>query len=139
MDLNKLYYFHEWLNVKYFDGKLEAAIIRDSQPCEWEDLTARIETETEPFIIWFNSEELKEEGNELYLITVLLHEMVHQYNRELGLLDVDEDGEHLEQFKETAVDHGLIQDGYALDPAVKNSIIDALKKWELMQSLKGHL
>lgn len=134
MTLTELQYWHARLNYMFFDGQLEPAIMQRKEKVEDYDGTeARFIDCTDPFIIefYYDLEECGEEL-ELYTLTVLLHEMVHQYCREKEIEDVDEDGVHLEDFREEAARHGLTQDGYRLTDESKEKIERGLEVYRIL-------
>lgn len=135
MTIEALYYFHAFLNRELFDGELEAVIIKrfdDRTPDNYSGTLSQIETETDPFIIFFASSLFGDDP--VFTITVLLHEMIHQYNRQRGIEDIDEDtGEHNGAFKRAAACHGLEMGGYTLTTETENRIKEQLKNYDYMQ------
>lgn len=128
MSLEKLYYFHAFLNHKFFNGKLEAVIIKTFDDSD-DEMLAKIETELDPFIIFIGNFSI--EGDPVFLITVLLHEMIHQYNRQRGIEDVDCDtGKHNASFKRAARNHGLEMGGYRLTDEAMELISKQLKHYD---------
>lgn len=127
MTLEELYYFHAFLNYKLFKGELEPVAIRFFDDNNSQDGTiATILTETDPFIICMDKSLL--EGDPVFTITILLHEMIHQYNRQREEEDIDEyTGEHNEIFKQAAEKKGMITGGYGLTAETKNLIEEQLK------------
>lgn len=129
MTLEELYYFHAFLNYKLFKGKLEPVIIRIFD--DDFEVSAQIETELDPFIIFMGKSLLESEP--VFTITVLLHEMVHQYNRQRGAEDVEAyTGEHNAVFKRVARSHGLQMDGYKLTDETRALIEKQLELYKLM-------
>lgn len=133
MELTKLYYFHGLINREYFDGRLEPVIFREFVSDD--DVVAKVETCLEPFIIWFNKENL-EEDDDIFLITVLFHEMIHQYCGEHSIKDVAPDGTHLEVFTDIAIEHGLTHNGYGLSEDVEEFIKKYLERYEEFHKFK---
>lgn len=134
MELTELYYFHALINRKYFNNELEPVIIREfeSEDYDEDDITAKVETCLEPFVIWFNKEHL-EENDELFTITVLFHEMIHQYCTQNGIDDVTPDGTHLEDFVIVASDHGMTHNGYGLSEDVEKFLKTYIDRYNQFQ------
>ena len=127
MQLTELYYFHALINHAFFNGELEAVILREFE--SQDDIVAKLETNLEPFIIWFDKSHL-EEADDVFIITVLFHEMIHQFCKEHGIEDVDADGTHLDVFKVIAREHGLTHNGYGLSTSVEEFIKKHLERYE---------
>ena len=131
MKLEELYYFHSFLNYKLFNGKLEPVIFQifdDDFEC-----LAQIETNLDPFIIFIGKSVLPD-TDPVFTLTILLHEMVHQYNRQREVEDVEPyTGEHNAVFKRTARSHGLEMDGYKLTDETKIMIEKQLKTYNHMK------
>lgn len=130
-----LQYFHAWYNKELFNNELEPAMICvKNTGGELPEIQAEFIRVTEPFVIRFNidvPEEEETEADTIYYLTVLLHEMVHQYCEEN---DIDDtlDGEHMEAFEEEAENRGLIQGGYRLSNEIKEKVIEQVecyKEW----------
>ena len=138
MQLTQAYYLHAALNYRLFNGELEPAIIKtfDFDDNQNDDMIeAKTETELDPFLIFVSEQILK--GDPLYFATVLLHEMIHQYNRQIGVDDTEPyTGKHTADFVKAATDHGLMQSGYKLTPETEQLITDLLKKYELIATLE---
>lgn len=137
MTLNEaaLQFFHAEFNYIFFEGKLEPAIIKVATRESDED-EAEFIGMCEPFLIVFYGD-ISEESLTEYYLTVLLHEMVHQYCRENEIEDITEDFEHSEEFREEAEEHGLTQDGYILTPWAKETIAKRIELYTLIHGLKG--
>ena len=121
-----LQYFHSKLNEMLFDGKLNSAVIvphiwLDEENYPTRDITATTVTEYSIPIIAFNVFDL-EEDDDMFLITVLLHEMIHQCCSENEIEDIDEEGNHNKCFEEMASHHGLINNGYCLSHEIEEII-----------------
>ena len=128
MKLEILQFLHAELNHLFFNGELEPAVIqsRYNEDEYFEDLDgteAEILPMLEPWVIRFYCN--LEENSDLYLITVLLHEMVHQYCAENEIEDTDDMG-HTDQFRAAAEAHGLENDGYKLTAAAEKQILQLL-------------
>lgn len=138
MNLAEMQYWHAKLNYMFFDGQLEPAIIQQKEKIEDDDgIEARFIDCTDPFIIvFYNDPEDREEGLELYTITVLLHEMIHQYCKENEIEDTDEYGVHLEEFREEAARHGLTQNGYRLTDEAKEKIEKELEDYRRLTHIE---
>ena len=144
MKVEDLLYFHAFLNQKLFGGKLEAVIIKtfdDSDPDNEEMIQAQIITSLDPFVIFIGESLLDEDPNDIenpiFTITVLLHEMIHQYNREHEIEDIDPDSfEHNELFRYAARHHGLIQSGYKMTDETRQMIE---KQWKLYSYMKHNI
>ena len=138
MELTDIYYFHSYLNWKLFKGKLEPVIIElfdFGDDKNLDNIEARIETDLDPFIIFMGNHLLKEDP--ISMITVLLHEMVHQYNRQRGYEDTEEwTGKHLAIFRRAAAAHGLEMGGYRLTAEMKEMIEEHLKAYERVKELR---
>jgi len=134
-----LQFFHGELNRLFFKGKLESAIICPAiwlDEDDWPDgeVTASTYTETAVFFIQFNVIDLETSedfDDDMFLITVLLHEMVHQYCREEGVEDID----HGSNFVRRAVRHGLTQSGYKLTEQAKEKISERLRLYNLINPI----
>ena len=131
MKIEELYYFHAFLNYKLFGGKLEAVIIKtfdDNDERNGDMILAQTETELDPFIIFIGKSVL--ESDPVFTLTVLLHEMVHQYNRQRGAEDIDyETGKHNATFGRVAKNHGLELGGYRLTEETRDMIERQLKHY----------
>ena len=148
MKIEKLYYFHAWFNKRCFGGDLEPAIIKtfsgdETFPDDPYSIEAQTTTYSDPIIIYFNSDlfftdigsdpdEVKNE--ELCFLTVLLHEMCHQYNAECGVCDVDFDGTHLDAFLEVSEGCGMVKSGYALGQELEKLVLEEMEKYDLHTS-----
>lgn len=130
LDISFFYFWHETLNRIFFDGKLEAVIFKFYQD---EEELAHIDTELEPFLIQVNESLLTKD--EYFVITVILHEMIHQYSRENCIEDIDEFGEHNENFKHEATNHGLIMNGYKLTRKAKDIISPLLECYNVIKGI----
>lgn len=118
-----LQYWHSKLNKKLFNNELEVAkiVVRESKIAEEEGTEAEfIEWYGKPYIAFYSL--LTEDTISVYEITILLHEMVHQYCRQTGIVDIDENGKHNSKFKEVAEKHGLDQYGYHLQSDLEEEI-----------------
>lgn len=116
MTIEQLQFFHAELNHMFFDGKLEPALVINPYDEEYylsyeDDTEADFVGTTDPFIIRFYFD--VENHSDLYTVTVLLHEMIHQYCAENGIEDINL-GEHTERFRDISILHGLDQGGYKL-------------------------
>lgn len=139
MEIDKLYFLHARLNQKLFKGKLEAVIIRTF--CDYEeDIEAQFESCLDPYVIWFNTRFWEDEFDPLddvYIATILLHEMIHQYNHQRGIEDIDQyTVRHNAAFKKAAAAHGMTLDGYNLTPETEKLIQKELEAYEQLQSIK---
>lgn len=137
MTKESLQFWHAELNKLFFNGELEPAIIQcwKIPPEDNENqIEAQLVNITNPFIIQFYFD--IENENFLYTITVLLHEMVHQYCAEQGIEDMSIiTDKHTRAFKKAAEKHGLIQGGYALNDEAKTLIENRAKAVENVASL----
>ena len=141
MKLEDLYYFHAFLNQKLFDGKLEAVIIKrfdDSNDENDDMILGQIIENLEPFVIFIGDSLLKNDQDDpegpIFTITVLLHEMIHQYSTENEIEDVDYyTGEHTEDFKSAAQSHGLTNNGYKMTDETRQMIE---RHWKLYSHLQ---
>lgn len=133
MKLEQAYYLHAALNYHLFNGKLEAVIIKtfDFDDDRNENMIeAQTITELDPFLIYVSNQAL--EGDPVYFTTVLLHEMIHQYNRQEDIEDTDPyTGKHLHAFFVAADKHGLIN-GYALKPETEQLIKKLLESYAVV-------
>ena len=142
MKKEELYYFHAVLNRLYFLNELEPVIIRVSGESDYEidddeSMMANFVSMTDPFLIWFNSELLSDD-DEVYIITVLMHEMVHQYCAQWEIEDMLPEGSHSEAFKEAAADHGLTQGGYVLSSELKGFIEEKITSYHALNDMSPH-
>lgn len=137
MTLEKLYYFHSFLNYKLFKGKLEAVIIKifdDNDESNEDGVLAQVVKNVDPFIIFIGESLL--ESDPVFTMTVLLHEMIHQYNQQRGVEDIDErTGKHNSIFKRTAESHGLELNGYRLKAETRDMIENQLKHYDYMMEV----
>jgi len=139
-----LQYWHSKLNKKLFNNELEVAkiIVRNDEEAvknAEEGIEARyIDWYGRDYIVFYPYTWMAEEpetDNEtievpvsVYDVTVLLHEMVHQYCNQNGIDDIDLNGKHNENFREAAEKHGLTQYGYQLQAGLEDEI-DAELTW----------
>lgn len=136
MQIEELYFYHAYLNRLFFKGKLEAVLLFMGKEYNGlfddPDTEVNIETEIDPFIICFNRETLEKaetEEDKVYISTVLLHEMIHQSNREKGIEDVERyTGEHYPVFKRQATHIGL-KGGYIATDELKTEIKTMIQKY----------
>ena len=143
MDVNKatrfLQFFHGEINRLFFNGELEAAIISIYYFDDW-NIVATTFTTTDPFIIAFNKSYIEEseetEDEQTYYLTVLTHEMIHQWNAQEGIEDTYSDGTHTEDFLQ-ACNGILTQDGYELEDHAGKALKDRLRKYNLLLSVFG--
>ena len=150
IDNETLMFFHSWLNWKLFDGKLEPAIVRMTPGIQTDDIwnedgvEAQAQTELDPFAIVFFYDTSNEDP--LYVITQLLHEMIHQHCRENDIHDVGEswyddpedEGKHLPAFFEEAEKHGL-HHGYHLKDDTKQMIEKMLNNYDIISGVVDHI
>lgn len=124
--LLKLQYFFNLLNYKYFDSELEPTIIKTST-FKGEEIEADFLFCCCPYCIRFNSK-IIEQADELYLITILLHEMVHQYCDQHEIVDVTREGKHTSDFFKQAKEVGLI-DGYMLSKELETELKKEIRSY----------
>ena len=139
MTLKELYYYHETINRLYFNGSLEAVIIKTKTDNYDDPITASTETTSDPFIIWIDKDILRTStsiSDKLFVLTVLFHEMIHQYNAENCVEDTDDSGEHLQEFVDSSYEHGMLQNGYALSDKVRDTLISYIRKYEIVNRFK---
>lgn len=115
---------HELLNRELFDGKLSIPFIDFRNISKGDslygvfinDASAHYETflVQEPCAILLSHELLNEvdsseslEEQNAWIVSTLLHEMIHQFCHENNIVDV-EDGLHNNNFENVAVEHGLM-------------------------------
>lgn len=127
IDEGVLQYFHAALNKEIFNNELSPAIIRIESCLEnEEETTACTYPDYSPCLITFFLENKNETFgymvNPVFVITVLLHEMIHQYCHEKGIKDTEEDGTHLPIFEDIACKFGLEMRGYKLSDKTKQII-----------------
>ncbi|MBR6171571.1 MAG: hypothetical protein IKQ49_00135 [Eubacterium sp.] len=137
MTEGELQYAHSWLNQRYFDGRLQAAIIRffpelahNERGCEGVCVT----TDTIPCIIelFINPEEYGSLVCKGHIITVLLHEMIHQYCSENDIDDTD----HNEAFVAEAEKRGMTRRGYVMTEPALLEVYDVLNIYEKAFNVK---
>lgn len=135
LDKAALQYWHSRFNYMFFENALEPAIIR-LKPANDEATTYDPDAEfigsTEPFLINFYIDVSMETAE--YVLTVLLHEMVHQYCCENDIEDMNDD-EHTEEFREVAEMCGLTIRGYALSEWARDAIRKQLKLFDIASEL----
>lgn len=131
-----LAYWHGYLNLKYFNGELEPVIIAFISSGNRKGIESRFIAQTQPFIIEFYDMEEEFDGYKpsIYLLTVLFHEMIHQYAEQCGIEDTT-DGTHTKVFKEIAFDHGMAQDGYKLSEEIKLDINKHINDFNAVYSI----
>jgi len=142
MTKESLQFWHAELNKLFFNGELEPAIIQCWEIPQEENeelIEAQLVPITDPFIIQFYFDIENEDF--LYTITVLLHEMVHQYCAEQGIEDINSiTDKHTRAFKKAAEEHGLMQGGYFLKEGAKSLIesrAETIKYTASLHSLVG--
>ena len=133
METVDLQYWHAELNKMFFNGELEPAIINWFPRNTDEDgIYADFFEQTKPFLIQFY---IDLHGYiDIFLITILLHEMVHQYCSENHIDDTDGE-EHKAIFAEIAEQHGLREKGYALQESALKEIEKRLKVYNKLISM----
>lgn len=138
IDNEALMYFHSELNKVFFDGKLETAIVCHVPDVQGNDegIEATTEETLEPFIIWFRRDVSEDEP--VYVLTVLLHEMVHQYCTENGIEDMD-GWEHSDEFRYEAEEHGLQTSGYELTEEAEGKVDSIIQKYNIIRDLKEEM
>lgn len=134
MTKEDLTYYHAALNFHFYGGELEPAIFTlvnfdDTD----EDITARFVDCTDPFLIEFNSDFIRECNDDIFILTILLHEMAHEYCYLMDICDVDYDGNHTEEFVAAAEEHGLTFSGYKLTDAAHAEIERIIKKYNAVK------
>lgn len=148
LDEAALQYWHSRFNYMFFQNELEPAIIIICQHCQEDndslgDITeARFIGELEPYVIVFydDTTAYTEESTILYWLTVLLHEMIHQYCAQNGIIDIDElTGAHTDEFRDEAENHGLTARGYALSEYAANAIKKQMRLADVVTDVARHL
>lgn len=127
LDASTMQYWHSKFNHMFFENALEPAIIKIYPGVEEdkEGTQALFMGNLEPFVIAFYYDISNAELT-TYTLTVLLHEMVHQYCAENEIEDID-GFEHSDDFREEAENHGLTMDGYALAAWAQDAINKQIK------------
>lgn len=141
---NELQYWHEALNKAFFDGYLQAAVVRIaiSSELDGSGILAQFIPETDPPLILFHYYPEKE--NRLDTIAILLHEMIHQYLMDyskmmkgLGIeVDVDKTGKHTKAFYLAAENRGLTSDGRNLTPEARERITKMVDQYNRIMNIK---
>lgn len=132
-----LQYFHAWYNKELFNNELEPVIICANNTEEFKNIQAQFINNFDPYTIAFNidvPEEEETESDTLYYLTVLLHEMVHQYCEENDIQDTLY-GKHLQAFIEEAENKGLVQNGYCLNDEIKERVIKQIKLYKQLHEV----
>lgn len=133
LDCATLQYWHSRFNYMFFENALEPAIIRvyTDENIEYdEDTQADFIGALDPFAIRFFFDV---SDSPMFTLTVLLHEMVHQYCRENGIEDIDgEDYSHSDDFREAAEEHGLIMNGYKLAEWAQKAIEEQIALYDVI-------
>lgn len=138
-----LQYWHEALNREFFNGGLRPAVIRIaiSEELEGSGILAQCIPESTPALILFHY--YPDKNNILETITILLHEMIHQYLDEysklmegIGLIDVEKNGKHTQLFSMAAVTHGLNAEGKELLPGAREKISKMIDQYDRIMNIK---
>ena len=135
LDSSALQYWHAELNRMFFGGQLEPVIIRTIRGTAFsdEEATAEFIENTDPFLICFYENDYDNAySSDMYTLTVLLHEMCHQYVRENDLEDNDMHGD---VFKQVALDHGMKVNGYALSEEAQERIEARLSAFKVLSKV----
>lgn len=129
--ISVLQYWHEDLNKMFFGGELGPALIvplndEDNESGENEAVFSPL---SEPFLIQFNRRTLVngdifEDQFSEKILTILLHEMVHQYCEENWIESIDDRGNHTSEFADQAAAHGLTSGGYRLSEDARACIVE---------------
>ena len=129
-----LQYWHNKFNQMFFNNELEPAIIKIFPHDEFNDygIEANFISVTDPFLIQFHYD--VSESDNIYTLTVLLHEMVHQHCLENNIEDMDEEDKHTKDFIFEGENHGLSQ-GYFLQTQAEERIKEELKKYDSISSV----
>lgn len=133
---SNLQYWHSKLNKELFNNELEVAkiVIKDSEIAKEEGIEAEfIEWYSRPYIAFYSWSIEDDASVSIHEITVLLHEMIHQYCRQEGIVDMDSNGEHNSTFSAVAEKHGLNRYGYQLQSQLEDEIdaeLDWFRNWE---------
>lgn len=121
MTKEALTYYHAALNYHFFGGELEPGIFDFTDTGD--GIAARFVEATEPFLFEYNEEFINECNDEIFILTILLHEMTHEYCYLMNICDIDEyTGDHSEEFAEAAEEHGLTFSGYKLTDEARAKI-----------------
>lgn len=120
MTKEALTYYHAALNYHFFGGELEPAIFDITK--KGDGITAAFVDVTDPFLIEFDEDFINECNDDLFILTILLHEMTHEYCYMFDICDIDENGDHSEEFVAAAEEHGLTFNGYKLTDEANTKI-----------------
>lgn len=122
-----LQFWHAELNRMFFDGKLEPALVRiveaDHTDSYDNPIMGQFMHQCDPYLIVFWYDPSKE--SDIDTLSVLLHEMIHQYCAENDIEDM-EDGEHNSAFMLEAKQHGLAIGGCILSDEASKTIRERL-------------
>ena len=132
MTKEALTYYHAALNYTFFAGELEPAIFDFTEKDD--GVTATFIDVTDPFLIEFDEEFINECDDDIFILTIMLHEMIHEYCYMFDICDIDEySDDHSEEFVEVAEDHGLTFNGYKLTDNARNKIENIIASYNAVK------
>lgn len=146
MNEQDLQYFHAALNMELFGGTLEAVIIQVIDINDVADTQAAYigDKALKPCSMWFDPLLVNtaiDDDDRMYVLTVLLHEMVHQEIFELflaGLYAIEEyedaDG-HGQIFIEHATAIGMTHNGYGLSDELRSRLLSMLHAYYNLKAI----
>jgi len=139
LDQATLQYWFAEFNRLIFNNQLENSVILVKDYGDFDETEAEFIQCTDPFVIKFHNGKSmieEDEPGKVYYLSILLHEMIHQYCYETGIVDIDEIGEHSEEFKNAAYEHEMIQDGYKLSEKIETTIKNRMKAFDAVASIR---
>ena len=119
-------FWHAELNRMLFDGRLEPCVMCVSS-CTG-DLRAEFVPSTNPYLMSIYDEPEEADADAL---TVLLHEMCHEYIDQNDLVN----DEHGPMFQSVARDHGMGGIGYSLADETRDRLEKRLSSFDNIQSI----
>ena len=146
MNAQDLQYFHAALNMEFFGGTLEAVIIQVIDIDNTGDTQAAYigDKALKPCSMWFDPSLVNtaiDDDEKIYVLTVLLHEMVHQEIFELflaGLYTIEEyegaDG-HGQIFIEHANTIGMTHNGYGLSNELHSRLLSMMHAYYNLKAI----